>query len=129
MKVNENNYVMPLAIIYTILWTLGMVVGFIFCLAQKIDWLIFVVDGVLSLPTLIALWSLGKAIDRITILEKRILYLSKSKLNKKSLNDKIEDFVDDAVIDTDGECVTICSKCGYQIFADEDKCSNCGHKK
>ena len=40
-----------------------------------------------------------------------------------------ESYTPDNNILQSNEKLTICPECGYQIFEDEDECSNCGYKK
>ena len=50
--------------------------------------------------------------------------------NKKIIkNKKNESVIETEEENCDVEEVTICKNCGYQIFENEAKCSNCGQKK
>ena len=127
---DNRNIITPIALIYSILWCIALFVGFLYCLNNSLSWLIYIASVVTSAIVFIVLWALSGAIDRINELEKKVAYLSNGqKIDKKSKNNNKDDLIVDAFAESEDEMVTVCPKCGNQIFEDEEKCSNCGYKK
>ena len=73
----------------------------------------------------ICLLGLGDARERISNLE--TLLIEKKILSEKELDNEVEsrDF-EDLGKSLKKQAIKLCDNCGYQIFPDENKCSNCG---
>ena len=73
----------------------------------------------------ICLLGLGDARERINNLE--TLLIEKKILSEKEIGNEVEsrDF-EDLDKSLKKQAIKLCDNCGYQIFPDENKCSNCG---
>lgn len=85
------------------------------------EWLIFSASGVVGL---ILLFSLGNAIERISVLENVLL---KKGIVEKNELDSVADT--EGIKDNAGDIgIKLCKKCGYQLFPEDTVCPNCGTK-
>ena len=114
-----NNIVATLAVIFTVLYAIAVIVFIILTALKLMDWVslvIFIVSGAVEL---ILLWALNNALERIGVLE--------NVLNKKGVVEKkdIEEELDGFSVEPD-ENLRHCETCGYQLFPEDKVCPNCG---
>ncbi len=53
---------------------------------------------------------------------------SQKTIIKKGKTQIIKNSTDDADLKTENDNYILCKKCGFPIYEDEDRCSNCGEK-
>ena len=116
-----------IAIIYLVVFIISLIIFLILWFAKYLtflDCLIFAIPGVISL---ILLFSLDDAIQRITVLENKLMekgVVTESELN---LYEPPTDIIESPVELAD-KGIIFCKNCNYQLFPEDIECPNCGTK-
>lgn len=117
-----SNYVYPIAITYTVLDVIAVITIIILAALKIVPvWSIFVCLFA-PIPELIIFWSLSATINKVNDI------LTRKYVKKRAVDDSRKSVVNtNKSIESYSEHFVLCSKCGYQIFDDDEKCQNCGY--
>lgn len=121
---NNKSIVYYIAIAYTALFFIGLIVCIALLALQFLDWITFILYIISGVVQIILLWSLENAIDRIGILEN--LLIEKKVIEEDEvykLDDEVA--VENSEVIESSEAVSFCPNCGFQIFPEDEICPNC----
>lgn len=122
---SSTTVVHVIAIAYLILFIIGVIIMIVLSVSKLVtfvDCVIYVVSGVVSL---VLLFSLDDAINRITFLENKLLekgVVEESELQPYEPPVEVEALT----ADLKAKGIILCKQCSYQIFPEDKVCPNCG---
>lgn len=116
-----------IAIAYLVLSIIVLIAMIILCVVKYLtffDCIIFVVSSIISL---ILLFSLDDAIQRITVLENKLMEKGVVTENELCSYESSGDIVESPT-DLAAKGIVFCKNCNYQLFPEDTVCPNCGTK-
>jgi len=130
MKNNKfNNIISIISIIYTISFVFATVVLLVVAISGTLPFLTCCAIFLSSLIVLFLVQALDNALQRIDVLENALL--EKKVLKEKDFLNATQpaNFAGGGVdIPATTETVSLCEKCGYQLFPEDTECPHCKHK-
>lgn len=122
MKKNYSSASVSLiASIFMILTIIGSLVSLIMVFLGYLHIIVAIISIILTVCVIVLMYALGNALERIEKLESALL--DKKIIKESDLEKEEKTFEDLQTGNIEG--VSLCKKCGYQIFEEDTECPNC----